>query len=267
MPESITIVDAHVHVHPTTHLGALLDAAARNLEAAASRVGVRHWNGVLMLAEMCGVNWFDSIGDTLPQPPHWQLQSLPDDPISAQAVSGDYVLSIVAGRQVVTAEGIEVLTLGTRSTIPDKLSLTDTLAAAARTKALVVLPWGAGKWLGARGRLVKETLDRHSQPPLFAGDNGGRPVFWPEPDVFTVARNKGRPVISGTDPLPLVTEEQRVGSFGFWVDGAVSTQAPGQELCEKITVADPASVHAFGHLQSPLRFVRNQVALRMNKKK
>jgi hypothetical protein len=267
MTDSITIVDAHVHVHPATNLGALLDAAARNLEAAAARIGVRHWHGVLMLAEMHGIHWFDSIGEDLALPPQWQLQRLPQDPVSAQAVSGDYVLSIVAGRQVVTAEGIEVLTLGTRGTVQDKLSLSDTLAAAAATKALVVLPWGAGKWLGARGKLVKETIDAHSQPPLFAGDNGGRPVFWPEPAVFAAARRKGRPVLSGTDPLPLPAEEQRVGSFGFWVDGAVSTVSPGTELCEKLTVADPRSVHAFGPLQNPLRFVRNQAALRMKPKR
>lgn len=268
MTDSITIVDAHVHVHPTTNLGVLLDCAARNLETAAARAGARSWNGVLMLAEMRGVNFFDTIEQGgVAQPPQWQLQRLANDPISAQAVSGDYVLSIIAGRQVVTSEGIEVLTLGTRTTVPDKLSLADTLAAAARTQALVVLPWGAGKWLGARGKLVKQTLDAHSQPPLYPGDNGGRPVFWPEPGVFTAARRKGRPVLSGTDPLPVADDERRVGTFGFWVDGAVAADAPGAELCKKLTVADPDSVHAFGRLQSPLHFVRNQAALRINKKK
>src|SRR5688500_15468905 len=104
MTDSITIVDAHVHVHPTTNLGVLLDSAARNLEAAAARIGARSWNGVLMLAEMRGVNFFDTIEEGgLAQPPQWQLQRLPGDSISAQAVSSDYVLSIVAGRQVVTA--------------------------------------------------------------------------------------------------------------------------------------------------------------------
>jgi hypothetical protein len=261
--ESITIVDGHVHVHANTDVGALLDAAGRNLEAAAASIGVRHWSGVLMLAEMRDARWFESPGS---MPSQWTLERVPGDDISAQAISGDYVLYIVAGRQVVTSEGVEVLTLATREVVPDGLSLPQTLEAASRTGALVVLPWGAGKWLGARGKLVKETIDTQASLPLFAGDNGGRPVFWPEPEVFTVARNKGRPVLPGTDPLPIPAEERRVGSFGFWLDGAVSGTAPGSELRDRVLKADPGAVRVFGQLQHPLRFVLNQAALRMKPK-
>jgi hypothetical protein len=267
MSNSIIIVDGHVHVHAGTDVGGMLDAAAHNFAAAATRVGTTHWHGVLLLAEMRSADWFGAIGSAPQRLGGWSLEPAVGDPLSIQAQSGDAVLWIVAGRQIVTCEGIEVLSLATRARIKDGLSLAETLQAADSAHAVIVLPWGAGKWLGERGRLVRQAIEANTVYPLFPGDNGGRPVFWPEPAIFGAARRRGRAVLPGTDPLPLSGEERRVGSFGFWLSGALTTASPGGELRERLAQADGAKVRVFGHLQSPLRFLRNQTALRMAKKR
>ena len=44
--------------------------------------------------------------------------------------------------------------------------------------ALVVIPWGAGKWLGRRGAVLSRYLRSVDDPGIFLGDNGGRPNAW-----------------------------------------------------------------------------------------
>jgi len=266
MVGAITVVDAHVHVHPGANIDALLDAAAENLGNAAREQGASQWQCVLMLAEMKQRRWFDSIVDVVGSASgRWSYELLPGDDISVRARCGERDLTIVAGRQVVTSEGLEVLTLGTREVIPDRLPLTQTLDAANAGRSLAVLPWGAGKWLGARGKLVDATIAGVSATRVFPGDNGGRPGFWPDPAVFKVAADKNCAVVSGTDPLPLPGEEARVGTFGFWMPGTLPSAAPGRTLLERLRTEPSTSVHSFGKLQGTVQFIRNQTALRLHK--
>jgi len=266
MNNPIIAIDGHVHVHPTSDVDSLLSAACRNLAQVAKAQGAGTWRGVLMLAEMREARWFESALGAAPAARSWSVQAAPGDPLALNATSAEGELTIVAGRQVVTSEGIEVLTLATRTVLNDGMSLGDTLNAAHAARALVVLPWGAGKWLGARGRMVESALQADSQRSVFAGDNGGRPQFWPTPGAFGTATRLGRAVLPGTDPLPLPGEEQRVGSFGFWIEGPPSA-ATGSALRDRLVAgAEVKDVHAFGRLQGPWQFVRNQAALRMRNK-
>ena len=262
MLNSATVVDAHVHVHRNMDVSVLLDAALRNLGMAATTAGARTWDGVLMLAEMREADWFEEVARTLPRFGRWSIASVASDPVSVQAIAPAGRLTIIAGRQIVTAEGIEVLVLATRARIDDGLSLAEAVAAAVSHEAIVVLPWGAGKWLGRRGAMVSEFI-KTGLPGVFAGDNGGRPAFWPEDGVFTVARSKGQPVLPGTDPLPLPGEEQRVGSFGFLLEGDLPADSPGLALRERLRRATPGEIRNFGRLQGALPFFRNQAALRL----
>lgn len=264
MTGGITVVDAHVHVHANSDAGRMLDAAHRNFGQHAGSLRAVTWQGVLMLAEMRAARWFESIqgGSRVGK---WMLEPLPDEDLSVRAVADDKQLLIVAGRQVVTSEGIEVLTLGTRNIVADGLPIGETVSAAREARALIVLPWGAGKWLGGRGRIVESALDGNLGMTLFPGDNGGRPVFWPTPGVFASARNSNHPVISGTDPLPLPGEEARVGSFGFWIDESLPATTPARALYDRLSSGGIKGLTAFGSLQGPIAFVRNQVALRLRK--
>ncbi len=206
-----------------------LDAATTNFQSAARDVGERQWQGVLLLAEVAGVDAFRDLSQRVGYG-HWSFKPVAGEPISLRVESAVGQLLLIAGRQVATSEGLEVLALATREQIVDDRDLMSTLREARRISNLVVLPWAVGKWLGRRGRLVKNAF-RNAKGSIFAGDNGGRPWFWPAASAFDLARHFGRPVLPGSDPLPIPGEESRIGSRGFAVKWALPEQQPAAELC------------------------------------
>jgi hypothetical protein len=189
------------------------------------------------------------------------VSGFPHDPLMLEAQRGDCSLHIVAGRQIVTAERIEVHALAMRQTIADGQTLRATLEEVRASDALVVLPWGVGKWLGRRGRLVAEALAA-DLGTVWLSDNGGRPWFWRDA-LLARAPAAGRPVLRGSDPLPLPGEERRVGSFGCWLRGSVATAAA---LIARIRSSTPADLHPYGNSESLARFLRNQSALRLRRR-
>lgn len=242
----------------------MLEGAFINFRAAAHRLGAPEYQPVLMLTEIAGVDWFGAAyGSGSMQFDAWTVAPWDNDPLTLRARRHGAALAIVAGRQVVTAEGIEVLALLTRGMIVDGLDLGATVSAIDSEQALAVLPWGAGKWLGARGRIVDEFLRDGTRHRAFAGDNGGRPGLWPMPAAFDAARRAGRPVISGSDPLPLAGEECRAGSFGIWIEARLPDDQPGAALRGLLVNSGAEKVRPFGEPERAWRFVRNQLALRM----
>jgi SAM-dependent methyltransferase len=266
MTDAKVLVDAHVHVHPDTDLALLLDSAAANFTKAARKAGIHRWHGVLLLAEMRDTHWFDSIPPEGLEAGAWRVQRRPGDELAVDAQGAGVSILIVPGRQIVTQEGIEVLASGTSARIPDGLTLAETLQVCRQQAALTTLPWAVGKWLGRRGALVADALNRQTVP-VHGGDNGGRPWFWPRPRQWLESQRQGLAVLSGSDPLPLPGDERRVGSFGSAFSGALPPGATGRDLLERLRRLKASEVHHFGALQGAVQFFRNQVGLRLKKKK
>jgi len=253
------LVDAHVHLHDCFELVPFLDAAIANFKAQSHQQGVTQpITGALLLSEVSGVNAFaervKARANTSMSP--WNICPTQEDySCWAKHTDGHSVL-IAAGRQVVTQEGIEVLALITEKSIPDGLSIADTIKQIVAAGGLPVLPWGVGKWIGKRGKLVAHQL-RTSEARLFAGDNGGRPDFWSLPAYF-----QQRAQLPGTDPLPLPEEVSRAGSYGFFTQGILEEERPGQSL--KQILQDPdAAIEPYGRSQSLAKFIKNQALIRM----
>ncbi len=256
------LVDAHVHLHPCYDLAQFLTAALTNFQRQSDRLALAQpVTAALLLAEVNGVNAFAELTARCKQG-HQKLSDWEICPtaeaasLSLKHTSG-HTLFIAAGRQAVTQEGIEVLALITTAEIEDGLSLEDTLSAAAAADSLPVLPWGVGKWLGKRGQLVADQL-KAADGPLFAGDNGGRPGFWPLPAYF-----QQRLQLPGSDPLPLPYEAERAGSFGFVTQGRLDWDKPGESL-KQILLGPHPVIRAYGRSQSPWRFLKNQSLLRLS---
>ena len=262
-------VDAHVHIHDCFDLQEFLDAASRNLSVHSAQSGPadapRH---VLCLTESQGDNKFEEIARLAdaesageePGEPRWRF-SRSDDPaclVATHPQLGD--ITIIAGRQVVTGERIEVLGLGSTEKWADGGPATEVIESLTASGSLPVLPWGFGKWLGGRRRVVRGLIARYDADVLCLGDNSGRPGIMPEPPEFELARDKGYKILPGSDPLPFRSERNRAGAFGFHFRGHSGGSRTWSDLRRQLAESE-TTVSRFGELESPFRFARNQVAM------
>jgi hypothetical protein len=241
------LVDAHVHLHdPARALDDLRQAAI-----AFATFGKILNPAVVMLAERAGYDVFRRLAT--------KLEST-GEPESLWFEHADQRLLVVAGRQIVTSEGLEVLGLATREQIPDGLPAQQVRARLYDTDALVVLPWGVGKWLGKRGRLVDQLIESATPGRLFLGDNGGRPSWWRVPQF-----SRGFPVLAGSDPLPIPGSARTIGRFGSVVGVTLSEESPAGSL--KQALRDPTTrIGTYGRSAPALRFFTDQTRLRISRK-
>ena len=237
------LIDGHAHVHEGYNEAAFLTAAHANLS--------RHGEGMptLLLAEMprqqVFARWRDGIAP-------WPV-TVTREPSSL--VLGGRLL-VIAGRQIVTLERIEVLAVACIENIAMGLTLDATIAAMQEMGAVPVLPWGVGKWSGERGRLVANAAARYS---LLLGDNAGRPFGWPRPALF-----QQYVVLPGTDPLRLRSEQERVGIYGFVLEGHFDSERPAAGVVnalQNLTQSPPV----FGNRVGPYGFLQQQLGLRFSR--
>ena len=262
------LVDAHVHIYDCFDINKLLDAALRNFKCAANKLGVDDgFTGVLLLAETSQDNWFQQASMSGAHG-HWQIDKTPDKTVlltrpSTDTADNKNIIYIMAGRQIITAEGLELLALATDSVFEDGLSITAALSAVREHDAIPVLPWAVGKWLGKRGKLLSGLLKTEANSDLCLGDNSGRPVFWRNPSHFRKAIKSNMRLLPGTDPLPFSSEAGRVGSFGFMIQGKLTNTQPSTDL-KQLLRNNTLQITAYGQLEMPLRFIANQVRLRIS---
>ncbi len=270
------VTDAHTHIYPCYDLDAFFSAAFRNFSHAAARAGGGSRDGLIFLTETRGNDYFSLLkGQGSPSPvplsvnSTWQVTSTGETSsllITHRDFPGQRVF-ILAGRQMVTQENLEVLALASSGTIDEYQPLDKTIASILGDGAVAVLPWGVGKWLGKRQRILTSFLQQTRSPLLFVGDNGSRPRLWPKPAILRDSRQteplSPLRLLSGSDPLPLAGEEHRVGSFGSIIHTAIDPARPAVSIIAAL--ADPRTViRGFGSPQSTFRFVRQQLALRLS---
>ena len=287
------VVDGHVHIHPCFDLRVVLDAALQNFQ----RLGCSDAAFLLALTESCSQDVFgemrrqvvgadSALSRNVADLGEWQI-TLTEEPDSLKATReraalGDRALPsetlyVVAGRQIASSEGLEVLALATDQPFEDFQSMEETIQAVVDRGGVPVVPWGVGKWMGRRGRRLSALLGA-PLPKLFLADNSSRPSFWPEPPLFRVARSRGLFVLSGTDPLPLKSEANRAGLAGFQLVGTFDSDCPAASLRRALlTVGEAAEAgtsvdgtfrlpQIYGALERPVRAVRNQLAMQFIKR-
>jgi hypothetical protein len=260
----MVLVDAHVHVHECFDVARVFDAAAANFAAAGA--SLPSYDAVLCLVASRGERFLDDVrtGRTgrAWRGTHglWEAEH-GCEPETLVVRCGSTGLTLIAGRQLVTRERLEVLAIGTNAPLLDGEPIETTLAAVRDAGAAAVLPWGVGKWLGARGAIIKRLLADPEWQHVFLGDNGNRLELGPDPAPFAAARRAGRAVLPGSDPLPLPGEEARVGAYGFAVDVALDPLRPAAALLALLESG--AAFTVFGRREPLARFVGNQLALKL----
>ncbi len=193
----------------------------------------------------------------------WEIQTTQDES-ALRAVKADGArVYLIAGRQISTREGLEVLALATRSQFEENEPVEEVVEEVLETGAVAVLPWSPGKWMGDRGRAVMRILNEgRGGRSVLIGDIGGRPRFCLTPRAFHYASENDIGILRGTDPLPFPGEETRVGSFGSVLQGELDDAHPSEYLRGFLAKRE-AIVGQYGQLQGPLRFIRNQLLLQM----
>ncbi len=266
MPSPTILVDAHVHCHSFFDRVRFLDAAAGNFASAARTAGVEPCLGVLMLTEIAGSDAFERFRASTRLAPAgpWRFEESGEAHSLFASRGGSLRLMVVAGHQRVTAEGLEVLALGSTGEIEDGLPIRETLAAVQESNGLPVVPWGAGKWWFRRGKVVAELIDEQEPQRFFLGDNGGRPALMPRPPLFARAERKGIRVLPGTDPLPLAGEIARIGTYGFLAAGPADPASPASALVRSMLASDWRPT-VFGACGPWGGFLRNQFAMKLRR--
>jgi len=233
----IWFVDAHVHYHKSFGWRRFLDGALANLDRwASAEDGEADVVGCLFFVDLCGEPSVRQLcerveaGDDDLLPDGCELLPAGEPTAHLLERRSGAPLMLITGRQVATREGLEVLALSCGDTIADGMKFGDAVDAALASAAMTVVPWGFGKWWGARGQVVSRALAERSDHRVYLGDNGNRLAFGPSPALFGEARRRGVPVLPGSDPLPLSHHAARALEYGFRIEGDLDPRAPGQAL-------------------------------------
>ncbi len=266
----VTFVDTHVHLHPAVDIRELLNVAIHNISNAVRIPGRQQLTGILCLAEPVGINRFSSIyrkvksdeGGFQNELNPWHLTHTAEAESLRASRDGHPELILIAGRQIVTQERLEVLALLTQHQFRDGLSLLQTVDQILSKGGAPVVPWGAGKWAGQRGRVLRTLLYENNLPLFFLGDNGGRPSIGKEPALFKAAKQRDVRILRGSDPLNLPHETDRIGSYGFFIHKEIDKNKPARALKQLLSDRN-IDITDFGNLMPTAVFLKNQLSIRL----
>ena len=178
--------------------------------------------------------------------------------------NGHDLFYIISGRQIITKENIEILSVGDGTMIKDGLPAAEVLEQLKDREELAILAWGVGKWLFGRGKLVKNIINKSDYPYLLIGDNSARPSVWLKPLIYRNGEKLGIPIINGSDPLPLDGEDEKAGSYFFMVKGSFDPKKPLGSI-KKILKSDVKKVMNMGKRDSLFNFFRRQAKIMLKK--
>jgi SAM-dependent methyltransferase len=273
MTQDLIVVDSHVHFHVCFDAEKALSSAHRNFQAITKNsADIINLFPCLLLTEMHGENWFTQHSNQVNQSPNkcyqlgrWSLRPTSETHSLLAVDDSGATIALIAGRQIITQEKLEVLSLLTSEIVNDGLSLQETIDQIQEIGGIPVLPWGVGKWIGKRGQIITELLSSQSANQIYLGDNSGRPAGWKYPPNFQLAKRQGITILPGTDPLPITHEANRIGSYGFTVEGSLDWDYPRTNLLAKLNSPDTL-ITSYGKQENPWQFLKNQISLRLNSK-
>ena len=265
------IIDCHVHLYDCFDIHEFLTGANRNLRSAGRELNSSEdMMPMLMLTETSQESGFERLeslargqqrSERKPDR-EWHVRLLPGDKSAVFATNqSDQDLLIISGRRVISSEGLEVPALATDRELTDGRPLKNLVRKINALNANSVIPWGVGKWLGSRGRVLKRFLESDVNHDFFLGDILDRPTFWPRSSIFHMAYSRGFRVLPGTDPLPLKSEARRAGMCGVHIEHRISLNHASDSVKEALRYDEPVMQPCIRG-ETVWRFFKNQIRLR-----
>lgn len=265
------LVDSHFHLHHISELEAVLQHANTQFKKATTNNNINTpWYGVLVLTDDAKSTGFSHIKYMISTAPerslrrgNWELSNTDESSsVIAKNTSGQAIF-ICAGQHIVTREKLELLSILSDTRIPDGRPVYDTIKAVRQQGGLPVLSWSAGTWLGQKGKIVSNILEKATNEVIFIGDNSTRPKLWAVIPQFTVARQNNIPVLRGTYPLNIKNKKKLGGDFGFYVSGKFNPLKPAESLQAILTARD-VEIKDYGKLNKLHHFIADQYAMRFS---
>ncbi len=262
------LVDSHVHLYDNFDPDSFIESISRNFRKF-GKLGEHEFNDsikMIFLTEAKDNDFFSRMEDN----------SLPLKNIDIHSENtgekgsillkenGNDLFYIIRGRQIITEENIEILSVGNGPTIKDGLLAAEVIDRIRENGQLAILAWGVGKWLFGRGKVVKDILNTLEYPLLMIGDNSARPSLWVKPLIYRKGDKLGIPVIAGSDPLPLDGEDEKAGSYFFMVKGSFDPKKPLGSI-KKILTSDIKQIKNMGKRDSVFTFLKRQSKIMLKK--
>jgi hypothetical protein len=212
------LVDTHVHCYKHEDLPAILTYSAINMRQAF--VGEVSTRVLFFTNSVLDNSWqyIEILANNSTTLADWKFNHGAGVILADHQQYGRIILA--PARQVNTQERLELLLLGCSSAVQDNLPAAHYIDKYNRS-CLVICPWGVGKWLGKRAKVLENLQSKYRD--LFSlGDNGGRPWLWRCVSHFRNARKLGQALLNGSDPLPIDGEIKRSGSYGLIISSNVA---------------------------------------------
>lgn len=200
------IADTHVHIYSIFDLYQFLRCAKKNLNL--FRRDPNDQLGIF-LTERFDCDFFSKL----------KTAKFKDCEVSCSAgvcrvtFEDSLPLYVFSGFQINTSEKLELLALATSQRVADNQPLDQTIDAIEAQEGVAVACWAFGKWSGTRGKILKSYLNSPRRNNLILADSALRFV------QSKILKNDSIPLLAGSDPLPLKSDQNRVGRFAVRFTG------------------------------------------------
>ena len=186
----------------------------------------------------------------------WVLEASKDaNTLVAKNLNGEQLIYLMAARQINSIERLEFLILGYDGDDEDGATA-DSIINQFSDQFMVISPWGVGKWLFARSKILTALLEKYPSA-LYLGDNGGRPSFWRWVSHFNKTKQF---VLNGSDPLPIADEIKRVASFGLCIEVDAQLPLSSQEVISYLKDKSIAKTN-YGKPLALMPFIKGRLGL------
>ncbi|MBN1154259.1 hypothetical protein JXB12_04990 [candidate division KSB1 bacterium] len=261
------LIDGHVHVYQHFDLVAAFEGAARNLRQSAKNSGTEFEESktvpILMLSERHDCNFFKQAHDALLQQPINGFTFHRTDESESLLVKRDNepYLYIIAGRQIVTLEGLEVISVLTTLYIKDRSMTTqEVVRKVHESGGFPIINWAPGKWFFERGKVVNNLIETVDPSAMLVGDTTLRTTMWRLPSLMKKAVEQGFKIVAGSDPLPFKNEERHIGTYGFAVLAEFDEARPAQSIRSMLR-NEKTEVQLIGSRNGLFTFLKRQTKI------
>ena len=262
------IVDGHVHIYSHYNLNDAIKIGINNLKSTIKEKTDSDVIPVWLLVERHDCSFFNEATDSAPinfENSGYTLNTSDEKETLIIEKDGTPILFILAGRQIVTQEGLEVMSLASTLFIEDRTKSTaQVIEHINKNGGVALINWAPAKWFFSRGKVVDKMLDIFSPDELLIGDTSLRTTMWQLPKLMSKAIKKGFKIIAGSDPLPFENEEKLIGTYCFQLTGKFDEKQPAASI-RQLLKSSASDISIKGKRNGLIKFLKRQIRIMLVK--